>query len=348
MKKLSAALIAGLTVSLSTFAAVPTGAAPFQVVVPNLKSGLAFTLEGLYLQPTNSDLDYGTLLSPPGANPTTADVKTVDPDYDIGFRIGLGYVFPNSGNDVQLNWTHFDHSSDDAASFVGAGSTGQPHPTVITRGGNVMPAWVDETGTATSNVSVNYDAVDLDVGQYMSVGTRLQTRLFAGLRYAYIKQNITDFYSDISTSGTVFNLETDTFNSKFTGIGPRLGIDTAYHVGNCFGVVGHIAAALLVGRVETTSGVNASGLDITNAVVSVTTDNQTRVAPAFDAKLGVDYSWPIRNDAQRFTIEAGYQVTQYIDAIDRLYVNVTNGNTVTRTTSGVGFNGPYLSLSYKM
>src|ERR1700722_3948745 len=91
----------GLIASITTYAAVPTGAAPFQVVVPNLKSGLEFTVEGLYLRPTNSDLDYATFITTV-SNSTNTSVSTVNPDYDFGFRIGLGYVVPNSGNDVQL------------------------------------------------------------------------------------------------------------------------------------------------------------------------------------------------------------------------------------------------------
>lgn len=350
MKKLPLTLaIAGLTASLGALAAVPTGAAPFQVVIPNLKSGLEFTLEALYLQPTNSDLDYATFVSIPGSNPSTSSVTTLNPNYDFGFRIGLGYIFPNSGNDVQLNWTYFNHGGNESSTFAGdtAGETG--HPTVITGGGNVMPAFSGETGTAASNVGFYYNAVDLDVGQYVSMGTRLQTRLFAGLRYAELKNNIIDSYTDIDDdNGTVYNTETDTFDSKFTGIGPRFGVDASYHVSSCFGVVGHLAAALLVGRVQSSSTVNSSGLDITDAVASANPDNYTRVVPAFDAKLGFDYSLPIQNDASRLTIEAGYQVTQYVDAIDRANINVTNDNTITRTTSGIGFNGPYINLNYKM
>src|SRR5437879_1537507 len=99
MSRLTISIAAAtLAASLGAYAAVPTGAAPFQVVVPNLKSGVEFTLEGLYLQPTNSDLDYATsVTSISGSNSTTTttNVSTVDPDYNFGFRVGLGYVFPD-------------------------------------------------------------------------------------------------------------------------------------------------------------------------------------------------------------------------------------------------------------
>ncbi len=345
MSKLTASIAAAtLAASLGAYAALPTGAAPFQVVVPNLKSGLEFTLKGFYLQPTNSDLDYATssiTTTVDDATNTATNVSTLDPGYNLGFAIGLGYVFPNSGNDAQINWTHFNHTDNDSAPFVNAlnGSI-----TVITRAGN---SYEFDGGTGNSSNDVKYDAVDLDMGQYLSIGTRLQTRLFAGLRYAQIKSDLTDTYmghSGFATTFVSYN-EVDSFNSKFTGIGPRFGVDATYHVGNCFGVVGHVAAALLVGRVDTSSGATYSSSGESTSSFSTTADNQTRVVPAFDAKLGIDYSWPINNDASSFTVEAGYQATQYVDAIDR----VTTGDLAgVRTTSGVGFNGPYLSLNYKM
>ncbi len=345
--------VATLAASLGAYAAVPTGASPFQVVVPNLKSGVEFTVTGLYLQPTNSDLDYATTVqTTSGSNTTTTNVSTLNPDYNLGFAIGLGYVFADSGNDVQANWTHFSHNNTTSQVFNGNS------PTIISKAGIVFnDANPGDQQSASSTADFKYDAVDLDVGQYISVGTRLQTRLFAGLRYAQIKNNLTDTYNDnnIPRGGDTSNTTTETYNSKFTGIGPRMGVDVSYHVGGCFGVVGHMAATLLVGRVEANSNVvqTESPIPFTNTL-GANADNQTRIVPGFDMKLGVDYSIPFRNDASRFTIEAGYQATQYVDAIDRLTMQ-TNGSItdaslvgVGRTTSGIGFNGPYLSLNYKM
>ena len=64
------------------------------------------------------------------------------------------------------------------------------------------------------------------------------------------------------------------------------------------------------------------------------------------------------------TIEGGWQVTQYIDAIDSLDVELEEfglldgefgdrdvlfiPETTNRTTGSVDFNGPYLSLNWKV
>lgn len=361
MKRKSILLAAAVSASLSAYAAVPTGAAPFQIVVPNLKSGVEFTLEGLYLQPTESDLDYAGVANTVSSSPTfvtNADVETLNPDYNFGFRVGLGYVFPDSGNDVQLSWFHFDNDTTDNANFLGS-DTGSG--VVITP---VFGFWelesADSSVAASSRQDVQVDAIDLDVGQYISIGTRLTARLFAGLRYAQVKSDITNTYSgnfpeeaDEDEVDSVTGAEVDYFNSKFNGIGPRFGVDTSYNVWDCFGVVGHFAAAFLVGQVESSTNASFSTTTtdsgfstVTGSSLSVTADNSTRVVPVFDAKLGLDYSWPFANDTSRLSIEAGYQWTQYIDVVDHLEAN--GSGSFVRNTSSLGFNGPYLSLNYKM
>lgn len=340
MKKLTLSLVAAsLAASIGAYAAVPTGAAPFQVVVPNLNSGLDFTLEGLYVQPTNTSLQY---LSSSNVNASgngfNSNNNSLTPDYDFGFRLGLGYVFPNSGNDLKLSWTHFDQNSTDSVN-VG------PNSFVTTALGLSGVLGTGQNLNASSTASFKYDAVDLDVGQYLSFGRHLEARLFAGLRFAQLRSDVSDTYTgtDVSLPGQSF-VETESFKSKFTGIGPRLGIATAYNVYDSFGVVAQFATSLLVGRSEASTNeayyIVNNGQSTTVQSNNWASDNQTRVVPGFDAKLGIDYTAKIK-DKYRLNIEAGYQVTQYVDAIDRVYVSNT-------TTSGIGFNGPYLHLNVKI
>lgn len=389
MKKLPVVLAtAGLTASMGVFAAFPTDAAPFQVVVPNLKSGFDITFEGLYLQPTNSDLDYATVSGFTSSGDGTTitgnvNVKTVDPDYNFGFRVGLGYTFQDSGNDVQLSWTHFDNN--DSASF-----TVPNEYVMISRLGVPFPVGIgsiifddDEPGFdsayASSEAKTKLDSIDLDVGQYVDIGTRLRMRMFAGLRVAQVRSDLNNHYQGMLTTEELDDDELITeeltvtgyenFNSKFTGIGPRFGVDSAYHIGNCFGVVGHASFALLVGQTKTDTNFHYNATTLENGEFDesydvngyINSDDTTRVVPVLDAKLGLDFSHEFDNGGV-LTIEGGYQWTQYIDAIDRLdtgssvlepiddgeMVGLSSAVNVERTTSSVGFNGPYLSLNWKV
>ncbi|MDF3054537.1 MAG: hypothetical protein K0Q74_444 [Gammaproteobacteria bacterium] len=391
MRKLSLTLAAaGLTMSLGAFAALPTDAAPFQLVIPNLKSGVDITLEGLLLQPSNSDLDYAVSGSAVRGTrgdfdnlPVTwtsagkANVQSIDPQYNFGFRVGLGYTFAESGNDIQVSWTRFDQNDNDDFSvpnghalqsrLIGADFSSFPNEFEI--GGT------EKVSSASSSVNTKLDAIDLDVGQYVDIGTRLRMRMFGGLRFARVSSDLsTDFYStEVNNSeGEITEVRlNEQFNSKFTGVGPRVGVDSVYHIGSCFGVVARAAVGLLVGQTETDSqfAYNATThfreilAAEQNLSAKIDSSDSTRVVPVLDAKLGLNYSFTFENQSI-LTLEAGYQATQYIDAIDRLdggfsvasisdnknierEANLIQGQAV-RTTSGIGFSGPYLSLNWKV
>ena len=301
---------------------------------------------------------------------SSKSVSNVNPSYNLGFRVGLGYIFPDSGNDVQLAWTHFQNTvnsstgiGDDAVLYT---ASGVPliNPNLHPRFDE--PNFVGDV-TANSSLKSQFDAIDLDVGQYVNIGTRLQTRLFGGLRYAYVQQNQDSSYYQyvdrINHEGEedrrVFDFaEQDTYNSKFNGLGPRMGFQAAYNVYDCFGVTGSIAGSLLVGKVKSDAttaydiniGHRDEDRDPTPYTPSFTSSsNVWRVVPELDARVGLNYTFTV-GAASALTLEAGYQVTQYFNAVDQLQNNVSvlNGLNTTRTTSDVGYDGPYLSLNYKM
>ena len=309
MKKTTLSIIAaGLATASAAYAAVPTGSAPFQVTVPNLKAGPSFTLEGLFLRPTSSDLGYANTTD----SNSNSQSHVLTPGYGLGFGVGVGYVFPESGNDVQINWQHFNHST------------------------TTDPVGTDSLTSVSSDGTFKFDTIDLDVGQYLDIGTRFQTRLFAGLRYAALKQDVSNTTSSAASALSDASSSVVDNVSKFTGIGPRLGVDATYHINNSFGVVSHLATGLLIGNVDNDSTTTATPATF-NGNSTNTADTQTRVVPEIDAKLGFDYTVPFKDQASSMTVEAGYQVTQYIDAIDSK-----------NSTGGIGFNGPYLNLNFKM
>lgn len=388
MKKIARSLVAAAIVgaSVGAVAAVSTGASPFQVAVPKLTSGLNFNIEADYFQPTNSDLAYlnvplevvqDTSKTPCVTFPS--HIYSLDPNYNFGFTAGIGYVFPCSGNDIHLNWIHFDQSTKEH--IDDAKSTDQYLSHVFKR----LDA--DFKVTANSEATFKHDAVDLDVGQYLDVGTRMRMRFYGGLRYAQLRKDVDN---QVTVTGTLNDPKSthggiisgasakvsESYRSKFTGIGPHVGISTNYRLTRCFGISTNFAGSLLVGRSEA-SATSTSEWQIKSNPVSMpiiekterAADNTTRVVPAFDAKLGLDYTQHFNCGKSTFTVEAGYRVMDYIDALDRLprlypelpvEFNPTSGdvsvNPLDRysadqtgvVTSSVGFNGPYIALHIQM
>ncbi len=313
MKKLASSfiLISALGISASAQAAASSNIL-FNVVVPSLKSGFRFMLEGNYLRPSNSDLSYATTTT---TTSSTTDVQTTSlmPDYNFGFRVGLAYAFKHSGNDVQLNWTHFDHATTKYGSVAsGAG-------TVVTtaEGSNITINSPTQTISPNSQATYKHEAVDLDVGQYVDLNSRLRARFFGGLRYAYLQNDATDQYvsTDSALSANNYTISQQ-LNASFSGIGPRLGIEGHYDMDNNFGFVARLANAWLAGN--------------------------SRIVPEIDAKLGLDCIIPFQKGAYPMIVEAGYETTDYLNVFQRTY---SDGSVV---TSNSAISGPYVSLNLRM
>lgn len=318
------------------------------VTIPVLAGGFDFTLGGLYLKPTSSNTEYvstTTSATVDGVTTTTNDSESVNPKYTWGFLLGLGYVFPGTANDVRINWQHLhDNGDSDDSSFVG------PIDLVIPMGDDGFELGDDQTATAEGEVVYDFDAVDLTFGQYINIGPRLQTRLFTGLRWARLTNELSGNYTfnTPGEGGTGFTSYSADSDSTFNGIGPIFGIEANYGVGYNIGIAGYFDAALLVGKVNLDQNTHEASYDqggdldgITNT--SFDYDSQSVVAPAWDARLGINYTY-MMNNGSAFRFEIGYQVSKYIDVIDTANFDITQPS----ETINFGLNGLYLQGTLKV
>ncbi len=246
MKKLTvgiAVLLSGY--AANSFAALPTGvSSKCDVSVPNYCGGFTFGLTGLYWRPSTPHLDYALTYPTLDVDPTGGFLFTngryhsVDHDYDWGFKANIGYVFPCSGNDVNLTYTHWDndhqHNVDDFAFLYP--SIGSPFfgPAGAFAAPFVFPAALAITGTATVGgvpftfatpvaapgtlVDVVFDPADLvgvsarskfenhtwdlDFGQTINIGCNFRLRWFGGLRYTHLEHDL-DVTHDFAAVGTI-------------------------------------------------------------------------------------------------------------------------------------------------
>jgi hypothetical protein len=346
MKKLTfglAILLSG--VAVNSFAAFPTNSQPNTLThtgvnVPCFDGGLTFGLAGLYLKPsTSSGLDYALISQYDDSNGRwSSSYRSVNPDHHLGYRVNIGYVFPGTGNDVNLSYTNYNNDNKDSI-----------------KGSNLFAtAFPERYLAANSKAKFEYQAVDFDFGQHMNIGCNTQIRFFGGLRYADLESRFNTDYLDVRPQVSEPELDHINFyttqKSEFHGIGPRFGVDTRYRLGHGFGVVGQLATALLVGEsnhnqydYDLVAHYN-SDYDIKEGV-AYKFDDQTRVVPNLTAKLGLDYSYRFQNcNHTKVTLEAGYQVDHYFNSIDRLSVNAAQPEIRTRSTIDTSFEGPYLGV----
>ncbi len=373
MKRLTIALAAiGLTAAAGAYAALPAATDPTLVNVPQLPGGFVVGLSGYYLEasPSNGDLDFAsanfnTTLNGNVNNTFFSKLHNVDPGYDWGWGANIGYIFPNTGNDVNLSYFYLDTGDNRDSVFLPFNATtglfiGSITPVV----NNVIfnPGFPgDDLGTplniASAEASYRINQVDLTAGQFINVGCRLRLHPNVGLRYADLERKINSFYAgsvvSVSTASgvattTASNNQSQGFvneDSDFSGIGPLAGIDASYYIGMGFGAVAHADAALLIGTIDSETDVFAQNTQFVSTTVLAPVLNQVsagifnyrddsirRVVPVTDLKLGLDYTYLFNNAANSdLTLEIGWQASEYFNAVDRLATAsvVPNSNILT-------------------
>jgi hypothetical protein len=328
IKRLSLALLA-LGLSAPIFA---DSSSPFAVTVPNQNGGFNIGLDALYLQPSAGNLSYGTVYN--GSTSTTGasisgTVQTVDPTYHWGFDANIGYRIPNTGNDVNLDWTHLGNMSNSSSSFAPAGGSFEQV------GGNGV-TYTTQAGYA--NTQFQYDAVNLDAGQAVMFGDYFKFHAFTGARYANLQQKQDNIYGK-TTDNVLQNTYLDQ-NSQFKGLGPQVGFDGRACLPYNFGLDASLTGSLLVGSIDSNASIQRIPTITDKAVVlSFTNNNNDRVVPALDGKLGVDYTINFNNaDRSSMMIQAGYQVTNYFGVSNMILTNGVNSD------NNVAFDGPYAGI----
>lgn len=397
MKRLALALTT-VGISISTLAALPAATDPTVVNIPQLPGGFGVGITGYYLQSSSSqdDLDYA-IVSPnlnvatilgTSINQSNSAIKTIDPGYNGGYGVNANYTFSGTGNDINLSYFHLDtRDSDSVSSAIIPFPSGAPFISALPISGiDFTPFLIRDNDVGVpvqmqvnGQVDYNLNQVDLTIGQFVNVGCRLGLHPNIGLRWSSLDRKLTTnslqgFSGTFSEPGFTFS-QSDIATSRaieksdFDGVGPMIGLDASYYLAAGIGLVDHFDAALAIGDINSDTTL-AGTLDTAeegfhghrDLYLAVNAANTTRLVPILDNKLGIDYTFLFNNTANsNLTLEAGWQVSNYFNAIDRIPAHITTiflrtaaqrripvdfiittiGN---RTSSDFGINGPYISL----
>lgn len=349
----------GLAVLLSGFSANVLASpeqSPCNVTVPCYNGGLTFGLAGFYTRPTNDNLAYAVVY-PLAENIDAVEegllkhgkVKSLSPDYDWGYRVSLGYIFPCSSYDVNVTYSNFNNTTKDNVVYHDAIVFGTTTPLVLTTADG------DASDIRThARVNFNYQALDVDFGQHYNIGCNTHVRLLAGVRFADVERKFNVDYDQLETDGDV----TDNFifrttqKSEFKGVGPRFGTNVQYNLGNGFGVVGEATGSLLVGHLDSNFFerdlvIDADGDTVFDDFGSFHNPKHTKVVPNLTAKLGVNYNYELCNATRtKLSFEAGYQVDHYFNVAQS--VTAVNAFDGAKQNSDISFNGPYVGFQVKI
>lgn len=263
-----------------------------------------FSIDALYLKPSYAGLDYLGSRSVNGRE--TFD--RLDHDWGLGFKVAGAY-HTASGNDLNFHWYHYAKTTtlfpgDQFTSF-----TGQRYDTDVH--GRVKPEW---------------DAVNLEFGQSISLGRVAAIRFHRGAQFARV-------YRSFIVTASGLDYTSATGYSAYNGIGPRMGVDMSYDYGYGLKFYANTGTALLIGGQDFSRTLMSAMLDLTSQKGSAIT-----LIPELEMDLGVTYIYAMTQSY--LSLNAGWMWINYFDVQQN---NIRDGLT---KESNVSFQGPYLGVKW--
>lgn len=301
------------------------GGSPFAVFVPDLQPGIQFSGSVLVLRPGADNLGWATITTfLPVQNPQWA-VQDINPAYQAGFGVGARYVFPSSGRDIQANYEHL-RTSDSA--YVAVDDLDTQWITPFSQTGPSTSENANQVGlfhfkSASADLGFDYDMATIDAGQWVNFGQCTQVRVFAGLSWARLREQlVTNFYNDPNVSPVPPvvappnpDLEFIQLNntSTFTGVGPRLGFALNQNVTRRLTVVGQLSGALLAGTLQPAQYVFQGVYDDNDDREQISSRRVSQLVYATDAKLGFGYNCGLGN-CSTLSLEGGFKAALFLNS----------------------------------
>jgi hypothetical protein len=308
-------------------------------------------VSALFLKPGGSNTHYAAQAFPIPVPSPNWQIFDVQPGYHVGFDIGFTGFFHRLDTSLRTNWEHFNSTS---RANQDAGESNMIGP--------FFAIGPDEASykIAHARLKFNFDEFNIDYGQLIRWGHRLQTTPFVGITFARISQKLCTTYAN--TDDTVNR--TITTPITFSGAGLRIGADYIYCLRSGFQLAGRSTAALLAGSINTHTTYD-SVFPLADEVQGVTSPNiqhtracsRDQIVPAFSQRLGVGYQF-FWCDHYEVGLEAGYQIQVYLQALqsndmgsevvtppeipDRVGVFA---RTFQRTVSNFALSGAYVTLT---
>lgn len=346
-------------------AAPSCAGSPFAVFVPDLEPGFQFSGSLLYLKPGADNLGWSTITTfLPVQNPQWA-VQDLSPDYQPGFNVGVRYVIPSSGKDIQANWDHLRTSD---SSYVAVSDLATQWISPFSQTGPSTSEQANQVGifhlkSAEAQVEFDYDMANIDAGQTVNFGRCTQVRLFAGVSWVRLREQlVSTFFNDpnISPVPPVVappnpTLEYVTLNntSTYTGVGPRLGLAMTQNITRRLTFVGQLSGALLAGTLQPAQYVFQGVYENADDREQISSRRVSQLVYATDAKLGLGYSCLFGN-CSTLSLETGFKGAVFINPL-ATYETSTNvlpldigslsTNSMRHTPSNFTLMGWYASAS---
>lgn len=306
------------------------------VGVPTCGAQYRIGVTGYALRAMKNDLNYASTRAVRDGMQIFRDYL-IQHDDDLGFAINGSVLLNMHGTDVSANYHYFSTDADDTAT--------KPE------GSSSVIVGIDVIGGTSSKAKSDFTfhEFNVEVGQQVDF-CQLHTRCHFGISCVSIEHEV-DMTTLLREDGEVVynsSVTTSNWDSKYTGFGPRVGVDMTYPLSNCYRIalVAHASGSILAGKRERDQSSVRQTYALDEQTGNVVPDSRNvfqsqnddtySVVPAGNIKLGMRYGNVIEPGACGWAIEAGWHAATYLHGVHSIGFNPHAFNTA----------GVYLTLDY--
>ena len=261
---------------------------------------LFLTADLLYFTPRENGLEFAVKGNPLSAPDTSAKLKDLNFDWELGVRVGLGYNIPHDQWDIYLNWLRFYPNAHGEAKGHDLSSV-WTNPILIPP--NPNPAIAN---SADGHWNMRLDQLDLELGREFFVSRWLSLRPHLGLRNAWIRQHYTLEYSFIPDIYTLPPMEDRvSLKNRFWGLGMCAGLDTQWTIKGGWSLYGNAAFALLYSEFHLHNDEHSVFSSFTLDLKAQ--NHQRLVTGIFDLAAGLAWDHMFADDSFHFGFKLGWE-----------------------------------------
>ncbi len=247
----------------------------------------------------------------PSRNLNDATIRNLRGKWDVGMRLGLAYVLPHDGWDLNFSWLHFN--------------PGRKHHSMHGNGSTVLfPSLAASTDPiainnacreAKGHWNLNFNQFDAELGREFFVSKRLTLRPHAGLRADWIEQKVKVEYDDFIFGALPDNNEVNVrYHDDWWGVGLDAGLDTQWELGSGWSILANLGLAILYGEHSIdfkeknspafSNGVNSS-TSLPNKIYAKLKEEIHIAHPVLDLQLGLQ--WERLVNGCLISVHAGWE-----------------------------------------
>lgn len=300
--------------------------ASFASARPEVDGEKAFiTFDILYWHPKVGGTDFAYSFQPsieqtgsilfPRANGRTKENSL---SWDLGLKAGIGYNVPHDGWDIYGQYTWYQTNSTSSSSHS------PPSALMPLNLFDVMLA-----SKAKSFFNIAYQNVDISVARSYFISRMLSFRPFIGVKSTWLDLHQKVVYTASSLNDFLFPGPERTvgldFKSKsgnhFWGIGPRIGFDSKWFLGNGFHLFSDLATALLYGYFKTSHSefIPPDNVQFASGDIIRNRSKFHRFIPFAQMFVGLGWQGYVNHEKQHIGLKLGYEVQYFWRVNQMLY-----------------------------